>query len=273
MIRPDISKLRKKYESLPKEKALAGIEKVILDYKRELVYFETSDLNTLNWLKTQTKKEHDEYMKPILQNKPPPYIHDNEPETPLIKRLDLQGRYNQLQRNLIALEGLKQKIQSRPSEEQPPTRVRVKPPPKKPQRITFSKPELLNKLFEELKGFFPGRENDLRKALKGEKFVTLLNFPHNQNKLVEVFRRAKYNGIIISDPHEIRDWLCQNFTYFNKAEQQNNPLNPESVSSILYGKSEPTKKARVNGIHRALPPPFHRSAQRDKDREARGYFD
>jgi len=117
MIRPDISKLRKKYESLPKEKALAGIEKVILDYKRELDYFKLSDLNILNWLKSQTQKEYDEYMKPILQNKPPPYIHDNEPETPFNKRLNLQGQYNHLQRSLIALEGLKQEIQSRPSEE------------------------------------------------------------------------------------------------------------------------------------------------------------
>jgi len=110
MIRPDISALRKQYKTLSRKQALARINKVILDWETELIYFETSDLKRLEWLREQTKEEYDEYFKPILQNKVPKYFHDDEPDTPLTKMLQLQGRHNQIRRNIGAFKQLREEI-------------------------------------------------------------------------------------------------------------------------------------------------------------------
>jgi len=118
MIRPDVSALRKQYKTLSRKQALARINKVILAWETELIYFETSDLKTLEWLREQTKEEYDEYLKPILQNKVPKYFHDDEPDTPLTKRLALEGRHDQIRRNIGALKHLREEIKEWPSEEE-----------------------------------------------------------------------------------------------------------------------------------------------------------
>jgi len=112
MIRSDISALRKKYKTLSRKLALARIDKVILDWETELIYFETSDLKKLKWLREQTKEEYDEYLKPILKNKSPKYFHNDEPDTPLTKRLGLEGRYNQLKRNIAAFKNFREEIEN-----------------------------------------------------------------------------------------------------------------------------------------------------------------
>ena len=46
----------------------------------------------------------------------------------------------------------------------------------------------------------------------------------NQNRLVEVFRRLKYNDFIVETSTGIRNWICKNFMYRSKARVQ--VLNP-----------------------------------------------
>jgi len=111
MIRPKISdKMRKKYQALTREEALKKIAKVILEHKTELGYFETSELRTLEWLREQTRAEYDEYMKPIIERKPPRYIKDEEPETLLIRRINLEGRYHHLKRKITVFESFEGEI-------------------------------------------------------------------------------------------------------------------------------------------------------------------
>ena len=43
-----------------------------------------------------------------------------------------------------------------------------------------------------------------------------ITFMSNQNRLVEVFRRLKYNGFLFETWTGIRNWLCNNFLYLSK---------------------------------------------------------
>ncbi|NTV47903.1 MAG: hypothetical protein HGB11_15600 [Chlorobiales bacterium] len=100
-------------------------------------------------------------------------------------------------------------------------------------------------LFYELSCFF--KEDDhalLMKLLQGETAERKLFFNGNQNRLVEVFRRLKYNGFLFETWTGIRDWLCNNFLYLSKTEVRN--LNPQSVWDILSkAKGEPSPKSRI----------------------------
>jgi len=116
------------------------------------------------------------------------------------------------------------------------------------QLIVFKEPETVNEFHNILKGYFNPRETDLLKALKGEQLETALLFPHNQNKFVEVFRRAKYNGLLTSSPTEIKNWLCVNFEFRYKhgALQEIRKFNTSTVHDMLTkGTSEPSKKERI----------------------------
>ena len=91
-------------------------------------------------------------------------------------------------------------------------------------------------------------ENELLRALQGEQLPEQLLFPHNQNKFVEVFRRAKYNGFILSTPTEIRNWICSNFMYKKKQGQKKTVENFSKNSvwdNLTKGRGEPTKKERI----------------------------
>lgn len=116
------------------------------------------------------------------------------------------------------------------------------------QLIVFNKPKTIELLYNELKGYFTKRETDFKRALQGEKLESPLLFPHNQNKFVEVFRRAKYNGFVISSSSEIRDWLYINFEFRFKRGKVEQPksFNKSTVWDILTkGKNEPPKKERI----------------------------
>jgi len=126
------------------------------------------------------------------------------------------------------------------------------------QLIIFKDPETVNEFFGILKGYFNDRETDLLKALQGEQLETALLFPHNQNKFVEVFRRAKYNGLLVSSPTEIKNWLCQNFEFRYKrgTVKQIKKINASTAWDILTkGKNEPPKKERIcfEGVEWLLP--------------------
>ena len=103
--------------------------------------------------------------------------------------------------------------------------------------------------FDELYGefckFFDGGEHeDLKRLLKGEPIDRKITFLSNQNRLVEVFRRLKYNGFLFESSTVIRNWLCHNFLYLSKTGARK--LNTHSVWDILSkAKGGPSPKSRI----------------------------
>lgn len=114
--------------------------------------------------------------------------------------------------------------------------------------IQFDKPETIKKLHTELKGFFVGNENELLRALQGKTLKKKLLFNSNQNKFVEVFKRLKYNGYLVSQPIDIKNWICTNFEYhYKKGEiSETRAFNTNTVHDILTKeKGEPRKPERI----------------------------
>lgn len=135
--------------------------------------------------------------------------------------------------------------------------------------ISFSSTEIIENLHNELKGYFQGKEAELKKALQGEQLQELLLFPHNQNKFVEVFKRLKYNGFILSTPKETKDWICSTFTYqFQRGDiKEVRNFNTSTVHDILTkDKGEPTKKERICIVD-WLPYKSHLIRQREAEEE------
>ena len=102
-----------------------------------------------------------------------------------------------------------------------------------------------DELYGELCKFFDaGDHGDLKRLLQGEAIDRKITFLSNQNQLVEVFRRLKYNGFLFETSTEIRGWLCHNFLYLSKTGARN--LNQHSVWDILSKtKGEPSPKSRI----------------------------
>ncbi len=114
--------------------------------------------------------------------------------------------------------------------------------------IIFKDDETINKIYELLKSFFVSFEDELLLALKGKKLSRPLLFPHNQNKLVEFFKRVHYNNFILSNKIEINYWLTQNFEYNSKrgAKSIVKKFNTDTITGILSrNKGEPEKEARI----------------------------
>ena len=135
--------------------------------------------------------------------------------------------------------------------------------------ITFSNPEIIDNLHNELKGYFQAKESELKKALQGKQLKELLLFPHNQNKFVEVFKRLKYNGFLLSTPKETKDWICSIFTYQYKkgSKKEVRKFNTSTVHDILTkDKGEPTKNERICIVD-WLPYKSRLTRQREADKE------
>ena len=131
--------------------------------------------------------------------------------------------------------------------------------------IIFKNSETIEKVHSELKGFFSDNETELLKALKGEKLTGTLLFPHNQNKLVEVFRRLKYNGFLLNNDTEVKNWICSTFQFKKKGYSEPQPFNGSTVwDNLNKGKGEPTKKQRIC-ITDWLP--YKRPSQLDREAE------
>lgn len=114
--------------------------------------------------------------------------------------------------------------------------------------ISFNKVETIDLIFNELKGYFPGFESEFRKTLSGKRLVTPILFIGNQSKLVEVFRRLRYNNFLINTPTEIRNWICSNFNfrYKNGNHEELRPFNESTVWDVLTKeKNELTKRGRI----------------------------
>jgi len=165
----------------------------------------------------------------------------------LIPDVKIDGKYWNLIELGNMLESEYQKIANKPS--LLPPQIKTKTKNVLPEKlIRFNKPETLNKLNDILKEYFAGRETDFKNALQGEKIEIPLLFPDNQNKFVEVFRRAKYNGFIISSLTEIKNWLCANFEFRYKhgKNAEIRKFNGETVWAILSkGQNEPPRKERI----------------------------
>ena len=102
-----------------------------------------------------------------------------------------------------------------------------------------------DELYRELCKFFDaGDHGDLKRLLQGESIDRKIIFQSNQNRLVEVFRRLKYNGFLFETSTEIRNWLCSNFIY--RSKEGDRKLNPHSVWDILSkSKGKPSPKSRI----------------------------
>jgi len=111
-------------------------------------------------------------------------------------------------------------------------------------RIHLNK-EQFDELYGELYKFFDaGDHDDFKRLLQGGSINRKIIFLSNQNRLVEVFRRLKYNGFLIETSTVIRNWLCSNFMY--RSKQGDRKLNPHSVWDILSkSKGEPSPKSRI----------------------------
>lgn len=147
----------------------------------------------------------------------------------------------------------------------PPQPADKEKPVLQEKHISFNSSETVDRLHTELKGYFPEKEKELLKALQGQRLTELLLFPHNQNKFVEVFKRAKYNSFILSSPTEIMNWICSNFVYRKKQGSKITveKFNKNSVWDILTkNKGEPSLKER---ICQAGWLPFKTYSQRKKD--------
>lgn len=114
--------------------------------------------------------------------------------------------------------------------------------------LLFRDPNTKSKFYDILKGVFPEHENSLLDALHGQRLNSPLVFNSNQNKLVELFKRAKYNGVIISSYDEINTWLCNTFCFKYKRGTINElrPFNQESIKNIFKkGHLEVPKSKRI----------------------------
>ena len=102
-----------------------------------------------------------------------------------------------------------------------------------------------DELYRELCKFFDaGDHSDLKRLLQEGSIDRKITFLSNQNQLVEVFRRLKYNGFLFETSTGIREWLCSNFIYKSKAGMKK--INPYSVWDILSkAKGEPSPKSRI----------------------------
>jgi len=111
-------------------------------------------------------------------------------------------------------------------------------------RIHLNK-EQFDELYGELCKFFDAGDHDgLKRLLQGEAIDRKITFLSNQNRLVEIFRRLKYNDLLFESSTLIRNWLCHNFMYQSKAGMKK--TNPNSVWDILSkAKGEPSPKSRI----------------------------
>jgi len=108
----------------------------------------------------------------------------------------------------------------------------------KPKTITIDT-NIKNKLFDGLKQYFSDKEDELKKLLTEGTISEKLVWPLNQNQLADLFLRLSYNGFIMNDKTEIKNWLVQNFTLANRE------LNSSTIYETLTRKNEIKKENRI----------------------------
>jgi hypothetical protein len=99
--------------------------------------------------------------------------------------------------------------------------------------------DIVNKLFDGLKQYFEGKEEELMKVLTGKAISEKLIWPLNQNQLADLFLRLSYNEFIKNNKTEIKIWLVQNFTLAN------GEINSSTIYETLTRKNEINKQNRI----------------------------
>lgn len=107
-----------------------------------------------------------------------------------------------------------------------------------PQGIIFTNPNTLEAVHDGLKGFFRGKETELLTLLEGGKVDKPLHFPHQQNRLAEVFSRAHHLQKVTGTKTDIQNWIARNFTYLNQRSKTPTPCNPATLRGIFSPKPE-----------------------------------
>jgi hypothetical protein len=106
-------------------------------------------------------------------------------------------------------------------------------------RILIIDSTIKAQLFDGLKQYFSDKEDELKKLLTEGTISEKLVWPLNQNQLADLFLRLNYNGYIMNDKTEIKNWLVQNFTLANR------DLNSSSIYETLTRKNEIKKEKRI----------------------------
>lgn len=99
--------------------------------------------------------------------------------------------------------------------------------------------DIVNKLFDGLKQYFDGKEEELKKVLTGKAISEKLIWPLNQNQLSDLFLRLLENGYIQNNKTELTNWLVENFTLVNRG------LNATSIYQVLTRKFKTSKSNRI----------------------------
>lgn len=110
------------------------------------------------------------------------------------------------------------------------------------------RPEIIDKLHTGLKIFFDEKEwNRLLILLKGEKIDQKLLFLFNANRLIELFRRLKYNDYIIDNNKNIEAWVLESFNFKSETNGEIKEFKHNTIHSILYGQesAQPKKGKRI----------------------------
>ena len=116
---------------------------------------------------------------------------------------------------------------------------------KKPNTPIFSiiDNDTLKALHVALSPYFKEQGVELLKVLNGQTVDARLKFSDNQNKLVEVFNRAMYNGKTKGNKTDLANWLFNNFEYWKKTKSEYNRISKSTVRDALKPdtSSEPSK--------------------------------
>jgi hypothetical protein len=114
------------------------------------------------------------------------------------------------------------------------------------KRKVIMSQELAFLLYEKLTCFFEGQETQLHKLLIKNEAPELLRFNGQINQLAELFKRLRYNGVIIVDNLDVlTDWIVESFAAPNN-EGKIDVLKRDTISQNLRKQSkEPPKGKRI----------------------------
>jgi len=115
--------------------------------------------------------------------------------------------------------------------------IEPKKPPVLSGKSILIDTEIIEPLFDELKMYFEGKEEQLKTVLKGEDIFEKLAWPLNQNQFSNLFQRLHKTNGIKNNFSQITTWICKNFIQKNGKD-----FNEVSVYDTLREKSNPPKK-------------------------------
>lgn len=152
----------------------------------------------------------------------------------------------------------------------PNTDIKKVSPSSGQEGIRFKGEHTVDNLHEILKEYFRNKEEELLAVLKGGNVKEKLLFPSNQNRLVELFLRLKYNGFIINSKEDIKEWICDSFCYqFSRGGiNEVRDFNGNTVYDLLTkSKSRGPKKEQRICMVDWLPFKSHEARREEENQE------